>query len=165
MTRSVSRTVLLAALAAFGAVTAAVAEEAGEASSSFTVPFGFARETIDDTGIAEVTSIVRAFTLSGAGAASIAGHTDTAGDAAANQALSARRAAMMRRELIVRGVPSAAIETAAFGETRPAVETGDGVREAANRRAEVAVLVPGSRPIPDPLTPSSFPLPPQAPQE
>jgi outer membrane protein OmpA-like peptidoglycan-associated protein len=158
-------TLRLACLASLAALAATAEEPAGEAAAGFSVPFGFARETVDETGIAELTSIARAFTLSGAGAASIAGHTDTAGDAGANMALSERRAALVRREMIVRGVPSVAIETAAFGETRPVLDTGDGVREAANRRAEVAVLVPGSRPIPDPLTPYSFPLPPQAPQD
>lgn len=154
------RLVHAAGFAVLGAVGGAAAEE--PAAPTYAVFFGFARETIDARGVDAVTSIARAFAQSGAGAVSIVGHADTVGDATVNQALSARRAALIRRELIVRGVPSAAIETAAFGETSLAVETGDGVREAANRRVEAAVLVPGARPAPDPLTPFSFPLPPAA---
>ena len=37
------------------------------------------------------------------------------------------------------GVPAGGISLQAFGETRPAVETPDGVREPLNRRAEVLI--------------------------
>nr|MDP9415782.1 flagellar motor protein MotB [Pseudomonadota bacterium] len=36
-----------------------------------------------------------------------------------------------------RGVPDGAITTEAFGESRPLVETADGVREPQNRRVEI----------------------------
>jgi OOP family OmpA-OmpF porin len=37
------------------------------------------------------------------------------------------------------GVPASAISLNAFGESRPAVATPDGVREPLNRRAEVLI--------------------------
>lgn len=159
------RSVTFVGLAAFAAAGVAFAEAPEAQPSGFVVPFGFARETINADGIDEVTAIVRRFLSSGAGAVSLTGHTDTVGDPRVNQALSERRAALVRRELIVRGVPSGAIETAGAGETQLAVATGDGVRSAANRRVEAAVLMPGVRPAADPLQPFSFPLPPQAPQD
>lgn len=72
---------------------------------------------------------------------SIEGHADTSGNARYNVGLSAKRASVVRDALVSRGVPAALITTEAFGETRPAVATGDGVREPDNRRAEVAIIV------------------------
>lgn len=68
--------------------------------------------------------------------------TDTAGPAALNEALSARRAAAVRSELVALGFAEDAIFIVALGESRPARATADGVREAANRRAEVMVSAP-----------------------
>ena len=42
-----------------------------------------------------------------------------------------------------RGIPDGAITTQAFGESRPLVETADGVREPQNRRVEIT-YGPGS---------------------
>ena len=75
------------------------------------------------------------------GTVTIAGHADTSGPAAYNVGLSARRAATVRDALVSRGIGADIISTEAFGETRPAVETGDGVREPDNRRSEVTIIV------------------------
>lgn len=69
----------------------------------------------------------------------VAGNTDTSGSSAYNQALSARRAAVVREALIANGISAAAIRTEAFGETNLAKPTADGVREPLNRRSEVTI--------------------------
>jgi outer membrane protein OmpA-like peptidoglycan-associated protein len=71
----------------------------------------------------------------------IAAHADRVGSADANLALSRRRADAVRAYLRSRGV-AAAIAAEAFGETRPVVETADGVAEPQNRRAEIFVTGP-----------------------
>ncbi len=69
----------------------------------------------------------------------VAGHTDTSGTETLNDGLSRRRAEAVRDRLIEAGVPAAAIAIEAFGESQPAVPTGDGVREPRNRRVVVRV--------------------------
>lgn len=74
-------------------------------------------------------------------------HTDTSGSAEYNMGLSERRAGAVSQALQTHGVAAQVIGMEWFGETQPAVDTGDGVREQANRRAYVQVSVPGT---PDP---------------
>jgi len=69
----------------------------------------------------------------------VVGHTDRAGSAAYNVALSLRRADAVREALILAGVPARAIRVFARGETENAVRTKDGVRKQANRRATINV--------------------------
>ncbi|RED16032.1 OmpA family protein [Parasphingopyxis lamellibrachiae] len=65
------------------------------------------------------------------------GHTDTSGPPDYNDDLSARRAETVRNILTAGGIPGASISVSSFGEDRPAVDTGDGVREPANRRVMI----------------------------
>ncbi len=67
----------------------------------------------------------------------VGGHADRAGTEAYNQDLSQRRANKVAKRLIAGGVDASSIGIEAFGETRPAVQTDDGVREPANRRVEI----------------------------
>ncbi|MGB0907751.1 MAG: outer membrane beta-barrel protein [Maricaulaceae bacterium] len=69
----------------------------------------------------------------------VVGHTDTSGSAAYNLALSKRRAADVRKELVKQGVDSSRITSEGVGETQPWMQTGDNVKEPLNRRAEVTV--------------------------
>lgn len=64
----------------------------------------------------------------------VAGYTDTVGDAATNQALSARRAKSIASWFKQRGFQGP-IAWQGFGESVLAVPTADGTAEAANRRA------------------------------
>lgn len=70
----------------------------------------------------------------------LSGHTDRSGSASVNLAASRKRAAMVRDELIKRGIPAGAIRLAAYGEQRPLVPTEDGVREVQNRRVEIQIV-------------------------
>lgn len=121
--------------------------------------FGADRETFSEVGITKLSVLANAARGGGAGAVAVIGHTDTQGDARYNLALSQRRAAAIRRDLIARGVPPAAISTGALGQTDPAVPTGDGVDEPANRRVVVTVDGAGAFPAPDADSPIRFRLP------
>lgn len=68
----------------------------------------------------------------------VSGHADSSGSDRINQALSERRARNVAELLAARGVPAESLNVQAFGETRPAKSTGDGVREPLNRRVEIA---------------------------
>ena len=73
----------------------------------------------------------------------LAGHADRSGSASYNVGLSQRRADAVRSYMSSHGIPDGTISTQAFGESRPRVETADGVREVQNRRVEVT-YGPGS---------------------
>ena len=69
----------------------------------------------------------------------VVGNTDTSGSSAYNQALSERRARVVRDALIARGIDASMITTEALGETNLAKPTPDGVREPLNRRSEITI--------------------------
>ena len=77
----------------------------------------------------------------------VVGHTDTSGPEDYNMGLSERRAQAVSSALQGEGVAAQIIGMEWLGETQPAVDTGDGVREQRNRRATIQVSVPGA---PDP---------------
>jgi OmpA-OmpF porin, OOP family len=65
------------------------------------------------------------------------GNADTSGTPQYNVGLSERRARVVAGELVRDGVPQNAISVHAYGDTKPLVPTGPGVREPQNRRVEV----------------------------
>lgn len=71
----------------------------------------------------------------------IEGNTDTSGTSDYNMGLGDKRADSVKAELIAQGIPDGVIDTLSRGETNPAVQTGDNVREPLNRRAEVTIQV------------------------
>lgn len=66
-------------------------------------------------------------------------HTDRTGSAAANRALSQRRAEAVRDLLMAYNVPRDLITIRAEGESQPRVRTGRNVREPRNRRVELLI--------------------------
>jgi len=70
---------------------------------------------------------------------SVVGHTDTAGDRKYNLQLSRKRALIVSRLLIKKGVPPAFLSTTSHGEENPLIKTGDNVHEPRNRRVEVVI--------------------------
>jgi len=69
----------------------------------------------------------------------VEGNADRSGSSAYNQALSQRRANVVRDALVANGVPADRIDMSAFGEYNPAKPTPDGVREPLNRRTEIKI--------------------------
>lgn len=83
----------------------------------------------------------------------IAAHADRQGGSNENVALSCRRASAVAAYLRRRGL-TARIVIEAFGETRPAVETSEGIAEAQNRRVDVYV---GESGLPHPFSTQCLP--------
>ena len=69
----------------------------------------------------------------------VIGHTDTVGDVAGNDRLSAQRAERVKGFLVEIGIPADRIRTAGRGEREPLVPTADNVEEPRNRRVEINV--------------------------
>jgi outer membrane protein OmpA-like peptidoglycan-associated protein len=70
----------------------------------------------------------------------VSGHTDSRGDAAHNKELSSRRAEVIRRELVKRGVGEGEIVSVGMGSERRLVKPDDTpARQARNRRYEIQV--------------------------
>ena len=69
----------------------------------------------------------------------VIGHTDTVGDAAVNDRLSAQRAETVKAFLVDIGIPAQRIRTAGRGERELLVPTADEVDEPRNRRVEINV--------------------------
>ena len=70
----------------------------------------------------------------------VEGHQDTSGTHEHNQALSDARARAVADVLVRLGVERNRIRTEGMGESGLAVQTGDGVREARNRRVIIRVI-------------------------
>ncbi|HEX8215756.1 MAG TPA: OmpA family protein [Allosphingosinicella sp.] len=109
----------------------------------FIVFFDWDRSDITPQAAAILDNAAAAYQQTGQAQVVLAGHADKSGSADYNVGLSQRRADAVRSYLAGRGVPSGAIATEAFGESRPLVNTADGVREPQNRRVEIT-FGPGS---------------------
>lgn len=70
----------------------------------------------------------------------VSGHTDTSGSAAHNKELSAKRAAVIEKELVAKGIPKNEIESVGMGSEKPLVKPDDTpAKKAKNRRYEIQV--------------------------
>jgi len=69
----------------------------------------------------------------------VAGHTDSDGDAGYNVGLSQRRAASVKQSLVSRGV-AGRMKTKAYGETQPIAGNDTDTGKAANRRADIWIV-------------------------
>jgi hypothetical protein len=135
----------------------------------FVVLFPFDKATIDSQAQATINSAADEFKRTGAVRISVQGNTDTSGASDYNQRLSERREQAVTNELVRLGVPTNAISATAVGESDPAVQTGDNVREQQNRRVDIAVIappppMPAPAPAPAPVA-ETPPPPPPAPHE
>ena len=80
----------------------------------------------------------------------IGGHTDSAGDPAANLALSQQRAEAVRDTLVGMGVPAAMLEAKGYGDSKPVAANGE-FQNFQNRRITFAIddlSLPGNPIIP-----------------
>ena len=71
----------------------------------------------------------------------IEGHTDNVGSAAANQALSEKRAAAVKAHLVAKyGVDAARVQAKGFGAAKPVAPNADEAGRQKNRRVELVKL-------------------------
>jgi OmpA-OmpF porin, OOP family len=103
----------------------------------FVVYFEWDRSNLTSQAQAVINQAISQARSCGVSSVAIDGHADRSGSASYNVGLSERRARAVRDEMVRLGVPASAIALQAFGESRPAVQTPDGVREPLNRRSEV----------------------------
>jgi len=109
----------------------------------FIVFFDWDRSDITPQAAGILDNAAEQYRTTGNAQVVLAGHADRSGSDQYNVGLSQRRAEAVRQYLAGRGVGESAIRTEAFGESRPLVETADGVREPQNRRVEIT-FGPGS---------------------
>jgi outer membrane protein OmpA-like peptidoglycan-associated protein/opacity protein-like surface antigen len=103
----------------------------------FIVFFDWDKDEITPAAAAILDNAAASYAQTGGASVVLAGHADRSGSDAYNVGLSQRRANNVRSYLAGRGVPDDKITTEAFGESRPLVDTADGVREPQNRRVEI----------------------------
>ncbi len=116
-----------------------VAAPQREAARTYLVFFDWDRADLTDRARAIIADAAQATTRVQVTRIEVSGHTDSSGAARYNQGLSVRRAQNVAAELVRLGVPREAITTHGLGETRPLVQTADGVREPQNRRVEIVL--------------------------
>ncbi len=100
------------------------------------VYFGFDSAALNDE--AKALLVKAAMMGRGVDAIMVNGHTDTAGNAAYNEALALTRAQAVSDFLKAHGIAGNTIRVGANGEKMNAVTTGDEVKEARNRRVVVS---------------------------
>jgi OmpA-OmpF porin, OOP family len=105
----------------------------------YIVYFDWDRSDIRPDAAAVIADVTNAAASLGNPPISVTGHTDLSGPDDYNMGLSLRRADSVRNALISSGISASQITTAGRGEAEPAVPTADGVREQANRRAEIII--------------------------
>jgi outer membrane protein OmpA-like peptidoglycan-associated protein len=106
---------------------------------NFLVFFDFDKSTLTPRAIDIVREAARVAKAGQNAKVTCTGHTDTVGPARYNMALSLRRANAVKDQLVHDGVRVEDISVVGLGETSPLVPTGDGVREAQNRRVEIVI--------------------------
>ncbi|MEP6174843.1 MAG: OmpA family protein, partial [Parasphingorhabdus sp.] len=109
----------------------------------YIVFFDWDQSDITPEAASVLDNAVTAYADCGSAQVMLAGHADKSGSASYNVGLSQRRNGAVRAYLESRGIGGGAISSEAFGESRPRVDTADGVREPQNRRVEV-MYGPGS---------------------
>ena len=73
------------------------------------------------------------------GAVQVIGHTDNQGDAAANRALSEKRAQQVRASLVAAGLPRDRVSAQGRGAAEPVADNGTAAGRAKNRRVDIVI--------------------------
>ena len=113
----------------------------------YMIYFDTNKATLTDKGRSEVARIVARARAINASNITVEGHTDRVGSDAYNLRLSQKRDDAVHNAIHLAGL-NAAITSEAYGETRPAKPTPDGVAEASNRRVDVTIYPPATAPLP-----------------
>lgn len=103
----------------------------------YLVFFDFDKSNIGQGGQSVVDAVAQEIKSRNLNAVNVVGNTDTSGSNKYNNKLAMRRANSVRDALVKRGVDASLIRVSGRGEDNLLVQTPDGVREPANRRAEI----------------------------
>ncbi|HQQ62235.1 MAG TPA: OmpA family protein [Pseudomonadales bacterium] len=87
----------------------------------------------------EIAEVAEAMKNNPGSKADLVGHTDSTGTDAYNQALSERRAAAVKAEMVKQGASASAISTSGKGEKEPVADNATAKGRAENRRVEAVV--------------------------
>ncbi|QJR12618.1 Peptidoglycan-associated lipoprotein [Usitatibacter rugosus] len=101
------------------------------------IPFDTGKWDLKPEGKAAVAEIVAALKSSSALRISIEGHTDNVGTAAANKALSEKRAQSVMAAVVAGGVDAKRLAAAGFGQEKPIADNRSEEGRAKNRRVEL----------------------------
>ncbi|HEY2070552.1 MAG TPA: OmpA family protein [Rhizomicrobium sp.] len=108
-------------------------------AANYTVYFDWDSWTLTAEDLTTITEAINAARAGQQSHIIVVGHTDTSGSAGFNQGLSVRRAEVVKEVLVQMGARPEAIQTSGVGEGDLAVQTGDGVKEAKNRRTVITL--------------------------
>lgn len=103
------------------------------------VEFLTAKSELTPAGAATLDQVAAELAKAPALTIAIAGHTDSQGNPAANQALSQARADSVRNYLVSKGIAAARMTTAGFGQTKPIADNATPEGRQRNRRIEFSV--------------------------
>jgi len=104
-----------------------------------TVHFEFGRAALTRSGESTVDLVAEALRRCPSIEVRIEAHADWVGTSKDNQRLSERRAEVVRRHLVQRGVAESRLDSASYGEARPIAPNVTPEGRALNRRAELQV--------------------------
>lgn len=107
---------------------------------NYTVYFGYDRCDLTAEAGQVIDEAVQAFRAYAAPFMDIVGHTDTRGSKAYNTRLAQCRADAVAGSIASQGVDRNQLRVSARSELDPALGTGDGVREALNRRVTITIV-------------------------
>ena len=110
-------------------------------ATEFSLLFDWDKSTITAESHATIVQAAAVAAQNKATIVLVTGYTDTTGSNQYNQALSERRAAAVKRDLIRQGISPDSIQTVGKGKTDLAVPTQDEVREHQNRRAQIILRI------------------------
>jgi len=108
-------------------------------AAAYTVYFDWDSWTLTAEDLTTITEAINAARTGQQSVIVVVGHTDTSGSPGYNQALSVRRANVVKDVLVQMGARPEAIQTSGTGESDLAVQTGDGVKEPKNRRSVITL--------------------------
>lgn len=104
------------------------------------INFETGKSAIKPESMPVVDQLVKMLTEAPVLRVSIEGHTDNAGDATANRALSALRANALVKALVARGIAADRLQAKGLGQTKPIADNNTAEGRAKNRRVEIVKL-------------------------
>lgn len=114
-------------------------EEQGEIFTLAGEAFGSGQAQLTASAAARVRALAVYLKAMNAGSVQVVGHTDSQGEADANQALSQRRAEAVKAGLIEAGVAGGRVSAHGQGEALPIADNTTAAGRARNRRVEIEV--------------------------